>query len=155
MSLISYLNCRYWDRYAVYHIQPRQSGHSREKGERMTDIASVGGITIGNLRNRERSAGAVPIRVDRTSGSPLGNPFHMQSESQRDEVCNRYADWFHGEIRKGNEKVLDELQRILNLVKQGKDVELLCWCAPRKCHAETVRAWLTNNLCARKGEEEK
>jgi len=119
------------------------------------DTASVERIAIGNLRGKARAASSVPVRVDRTSGSPLGNPFHMRSESQRDRVCEQYKVWFHAEIRKGNKDLLGELHRILSLLMQGKDVELLCWCAPKKCHAETIMAWLTNELCARKGEEEK
>ena len=30
--------------------------------------------------------------------SPLGNPFWMADESQRDAVCDKYADWLDAKI---------------------------------------------------------
>lgn len=35
--------------------------------------------------------------IDRRS--PLGNPFHMQNESQRDFVCDRYEQYFNDMIK--------------------------------------------------------
>lgn len=49
-------------------------------------------ITIHNLRN-EKPTHIYDVRVDRTS--PLGNPFYMTNESQRHEVCLKYANWFN------------------------------------------------------------
>lgn len=32
-------------------------------------------------------------------GSPLGNPFVMGSEDDRDLVCDKYQIWFNGKIK--------------------------------------------------------
>jgi len=125
---------------------------AKNGGRTMTVSASAlaGEITIGSLRQRERKPNTIAIRVDRTSGSAIGNPFHMRNESERNLVCDRYRDWLHGKIDRNDPRVLDELNRILDIVRQGKNVELLCWCAPKKCHAETIKAWLLNEIEARR-----
>lgn len=75
------------------------------------------------LRNGSRPVDSV--RVDRATN--WGNPFIMADESQRDEVCNKfelYAFWR-----------LNMEPHWLDALK-GKD--LACWCAPKRCHAETL-----------------
>lgn len=82
---------------------------------------------IYNLRNGiPRGA----VRVDRRS--PWGNQFMMRgtSEAERVRVCDAFEAWamapeqaaFRGWVRRD---------------LAGKD--LACWCAPKRCHAETLR----------------
>jgi hypothetical protein len=66
-------------------------------------------------------------KVDRSS--PWGNPYIMrnQSEAERNYVCDRfaaYALW----------RLMQEPQWLEPL--RGK--HLACWCAPKRCHAETL-----------------
>jgi len=44
-------------------------------------------IVVKNLRN-EKPTKPWQVKVDRSS--PLGNPFHMRSEAERDAVCEKY-----------------------------------------------------------------
>jgi hypothetical protein len=70
-------------------------------------------------------SGLPGIRVDR--GTPWGNPFIMRFESERDYVCDlyeQYAQW----------RLTVEPEWLHPL--RGKD--LVCWCAPKRCHAETL-----------------
>jgi hypothetical protein len=67
------------------------------------------------------------VRVDR--GTDWGNPFvmHKNTEQERHRVCDLfelYAKW----------RLTVDPKWLLPL--QGKD--LACWCAPRRCHAETL-----------------
>ena len=39
-------------------------------------------------------------------GSPLGNPFVMKSEADRDRVCDQYAVWFDERVKAGNALVI-------------------------------------------------
>ena len=45
----------------------------------------------------KRSGGVKPdpeeLVIDIDRGTVLGNPFVMRSESERDSVCERYAEW--------------------------------------------------------------
>lgn len=97
-------------------------------------------ITIKNLRV-EKPVHAYQVRVDRSS--VLGNPFYMASEAQRDEVCDRYAEYFKRKFEQ-NVAFREELRRIYRIYRHYKKLELFCWCAPKRCHAETIREFLEN-----------
>lgn len=81
------------------------------------------------------------ICVDRRS--PLGNPFYMENESKRNKVCDLYEDWF---IKNNSHAVLQELTMLLHTYNNYKQLRLFCWCAPKRCHAETIKQWLENNI---------
>jgi len=78
-------------------------------------------------------------------GSPLGNPFAMKSEADRDAVCDQYQAWFDHKVKNGDERVMDELRRLYRLAKKG-DLVLGCFCAPKRCHGETIKAFLETHL---------
>lgn len=95
-------------------------------------------ITIGRA-NQPAPKGTVPVRCDRKT--PLGNPFYMRSEDQRNEVCDKYEEYLRQEFKEGrNFLLMEELNRIADLVLSGHRVHLQCWCAPKRCHAQTIRA---------------
>lgn len=96
-------------------------------------------INIKNLRN-EKPINPWDVRVDRKS--PLGNPFFMKYESERDLVCEKYKEWFHEELF--DSVIQAELAILYDLlVKYGK-LNLFCWCFPKRCHAETIKKYLEN-----------
>lgn len=85
---------------------------------------------IGNRRRGDRGE-----YVGRPS--PLGNPFVMRSESQRDGVVDAYARWLSERMKEdGPERA--EIERIAAL----DDGTLLCWCHPALCHADVIRDWI-------------
>ena len=96
-------------------------------------------IKIGNIRTFKPD-GSIAIKVDRTS--PLGNPFYMCNESVRDYVCARYEEYFNAP-----HPIIfnDELNRIVELARTN-DITLLCWCYPKRCHAETIKRYVEDRL---------
>lgn len=80
--------------------------------------------------------------VDRTT--PVGNPFFMKDESQRDEVCDKYKEWFYSVLfyNNLNYEFINYLKKLLKHYKQFGEITLICWCAPKRCHAETIKEWL-------------
>lgn len=86
--------------------------------------------------------------------SPLANPFVIGKDGGREEVIAKYRRWLWNEIKAGfngaNNGVFRELVRIAKLVKEGKKVNLACYCKPKECHGDVlVKAinWLiTENL---------
>ena len=60
-------------------------------------------------------------RVDRFSD--WGNPFELDKDGNRDEVCDAYEVYF--DLKKSLHGKLDKLK--------GK--ALACWCDPERCHA--------------------
>ena len=61
-----------------------------------------------------------------------GNPFRIGKDGNREQVIDRYRLWISTQPR-----LLKQLE-----VLRGKD--LVCWCAPEKCHADVLLA-LANN----------
>ena len=100
-------------------------------------------IIIGNLKNK-RNSNAYQIRVDRRSA--LGNPYTMMvdTEEERNRVCDNYEAWFAKAVKE-NPLVMNELHRILEIARET-DVMLMCWCYPKRCHAETIKRYLEKEI---------
>jgi len=77
--------------------------------------------------------------IDRRT--PVGNPFVLYDEAQRDEVCKKYDVWFY-EVGLRDPKVLDYLKQIKSHLDRYDKVTLLCWCIPKRCHGFTIKKWL-------------
>jgi len=79
-------------------------------------------------------------------GSALGNPFPMSSESQRDEVCDKYEEYFNEQVNiLKNEPMLKQLRVIYTQAVKG-NVNLGCFCAPKRCHCDTIKAFIEEQL---------
>jgi hypothetical protein len=79
-------------------------------------------------------------------GSALGNPFPMTNESQRDEVCDEYEKYFKEQVNVlKNETMLKELRIIYSQAIKG-NVNLGCFCAPKRCHCDTIKAYIEMQL---------
>lgn len=66
--------------------------------------------------------------VDRST--PYGNPFIMHSDGDRDQVCDLFATWV---------KLPEQAKLRAQAKIELKGHDLACWCAPKRCHADT---WL-------------
>lgn len=78
--------------------------------------------------------------------SPLGNPFVMARESDRDRVCDQYAVWLHERIAANDPRVMHELRRLFRLHRDTGTLILGCYCAPKRCHADAIKAYLDSHL---------
>lgn len=95
-------------------------------------------IHIINKKTFKREPNQIYFSVDRSS--PLGNPFFMSSESQRDAVCDQYETYFYQMLAENvNKPFIEALYKIIKAHLSGADVYLACWCAPKRCHAETIK----------------
>lgn len=96
-------------------------------------------IEICNLR-KETPFKPYDFEVDRKS--PLGNPFYMGHEINRNSVCEKYAEWFYHATH--NQAFYILLSEMIKTYKQYGKLRLFCWCAPKRCHAETIKKYLEN-----------
>lgn len=98
-------------------------------------------IEVGNGK-KVGFVGKDKIYIGRKSyaqkGSLLANKFKIGRDGNRDEVVEKYRRWLWNEYKKKGE-VYKELWRIANKVKKGEKVQLMCWCAPYKCHGDVVK----------------
>ena len=67
-------------------------------------------------------------------GTPWGNPFHIGEHGTRDEVVEKYRTY-----ATDNPQLLATLEKL-----RGKD--LVCWCAPLRCHAEVLLELLEGSM---------
>ena len=108
-------------------------------------------ITLWNKHHGEPPKdNGKPFYIGR--GSPLGNPYtHLASKlpgttktKTRDEAVELYRTWLEAQCQKGDQKIIDELYRILDAARKGP-VQLVCFCAPHKCHGEVIRQLMLGN----------
>lgn len=99
----------------------------------------IGDIKVGKIG--QSIPYYVPIRCDRKT--VLGNPFYMSHESQRIEVCNKFEDYLPTAYQT-NPKVRSEITNIVLHVGAGLDVLLQCWCAPKRCHCDSIKSFVLN-----------
>ena len=63
-------------------------------------------------------------------GSKWGNPFVIGPDGDRNSVCNKHAEYLFHQIDNGDIS-LEELAAL-----HGKD--LVCFCAPQRCHGHEL-----------------
>lgn len=86
--------------------------------------------------NKKAKVGYSSVYVGR--GSPLGNPFPMQGESMRDEVCEKFIEYFNKQKEIKDSPVRKELVVLFRRMVAGEKLNLQCFCKPRRCHADTL-----------------
>lgn len=83
---------------------------------------------VVNIRNIKGSWPKNTVRIDRRS--EWGNPFIMRNDSdkERDRVCDAFEEM----VALWTPEVIAKLKTEL----KGRD--LACWCATKRCHADTL-----------------
>jgi len=78
-------------------------------------------------------------------GSALGNPFKMVDANDRERVCNNYDSWLPAMListddahRIQRARMEAQLANIMQATVDD-DVHLQCFCAPLRCHCETIK----------------
>ncbi|RLG55659.1 MAG: hypothetical protein DRN95_07630 [Candidatus Hydrothermarchaeota archaeon] len=70
--------------------------------------------------------------------TPLGNPFKETRDGTRDEVIEKYRPWLLDQLDSDNSTSMLFLRLFELLCREG-ELTLVCWCAPKRCHAEVIR----------------
>jgi Domain of unknown function (DUF4326) len=103
----------------------------------------LGSIRVGNKRSGsplKPLAGEIVIDGDRKNPI-LGNPYILHNPNDKDErmqvIASYNKDFFKDWEENGPKR--KEVEKICDLVNKGKRVVLMCWCAPKKCHCDTIK----------------
>ncbi len=78
------------------------------------------------LNARQVGRKPAPDRVYVGRPSKWGNPFVIGRDGTRDEVIAKYRAWILGQ------------PALLAALGQLRGKNLVCWCAPERCHAEVL-----------------
>lgn len=80
-----------------------------------------------------------PIRKGEYVGRPslLGNPFKIGEDGDRLEVITKYRRWLWQETQYQG----SVYRKLLDLKEQAKNgnLNLICFCYPKPCHAEVIK----------------
>lgn len=85
----------------------------------------------------EKDPGYLGVYVGR--GSPLGNPFRMRGEGDRELVCQQYLEWIISKSQERGSPQRKEIKRLRRISRRGFRIRLECFCHPRQCHADTIK----------------
>jgi len=112
----------------------------------MSDIRVVNKYHLGN-RPTQPPEGVRRVTIMR--GTPLGNPFVMKdaSQSERNRVCDAYEEWLGAKILEEGSQ-LKQFNTLLAIAKEPdcETLELVCCCAPKRCHGDTIKRLLEQRL---------
>lgn len=100
-------------------------------------------ITIHNLHSEQPTNHDTDFIIDRRS--PVGNPFFIGKDGDRDEVCDKYETYAHATKSPAFNSFIDSLVKVVEIYRE---LRLFCWCVPRRCHAETVKKLVEEKLNA-------
>lgn len=78
-------------------------------------------------------------------GSPLGNPWPMDREVDRNTVCDKYEKHIATMIAAQNPEIINELNRLAYMAVDAP-LKLVCFCAPKRCHGDTIKRILEEGL---------
>lgn len=76
--------------------------------------------------------------------SPLGNPFSMTVKTiqERNRVCDEYESYFES----AKAYHVELIAELLNLAITHGTLQLVCYCAPERCHGNTIAQYLKEKL---------
>lgn len=106
-------------------------------------------IEIMNLR-KDQPEEMYDCRIDR-GWSSLANPFKMDTEVEREVIITKYAKHFKHKVAVKDSWIMTELETMIALYKQCGKLRLFCWCSPKPCHGDIIKAYILKSV----GEEEK
>lgn len=101
-------------------------------------------IRVLNKHTMDPDGPMEPCRVLVMRGrSPLANPHRMRgrSHAERDRVCDAFRQDLWRWVQTPGHPALRELER-LHAIAQREPLDLVCCCAPLRCHAHTIRSAL-------------
>ncbi|AFC22386.1 hypothetical protein F353_gp04 [Vibrio phage CP-T1] len=101
-------------------------------------VGSINVTKIGNPGIADKY-----IRIDRLS--IFGNPHHLHFEKDRTDVISKYETWFIEQINtNGLFKTL--VEDMVNDVRKGVSINLMCHCAPKPCHGDVIKRYMESLL---------
>jgi hypothetical protein len=83
--------------------------------------------SVARVINKHAEPQALGTYVGRPSR--WGNPFEIGKDGTREEVIEKYRLWLWQQIKS---------DRGAQLLADLGDSDLICWCAPKPCHADVL-----------------
>jgi hypothetical protein len=111
----------------------------------MRDLVPVPELPWGGWSDHEAYVGRQNKRW-RQKKSPLANPWGVGGDVGREAAIEFYRGHLAFYIRHDKGGVREELRRLRALHEKHGRLTLVCWCAPKRCHAEVIKEWLDGEV---------
>lgn len=98
-------------------------------------------ISIGNKSKDDKG-----VYVGRPS--LFGNPFEIGRDGTRSEVIEKYEIYFKNRLET-DDVFKNQFLKLVDTA-ESQDICLVCWCHPKRCHAEIIRRYIDIELNNRK-----
>ena len=82
------------------------------------------------------------VYAGRGFNSPLGNPYRIGKDGDRNEVIQKFRQKLWDELQLaelGTVTPLVREVRELAVLSETNDIHLFCWCAPEPCHCDVIK----------------
>lgn len=108
---------------------------------------------VNKYYHKNNDENSIDIYIGR--GSVLGNPYtHLDLKltkakfrvQTRQEAIENYESYIRKQIEQGNKEIIDELNRIIELMKIKNKVFLVCFCKPASCHGDIIKKVLKEKI---------
>ena len=70
--------------------------------------------------------------------TPLGNPYEIGKDGNREQVIAKYREWLIAEMEKDGPPMRMFVSLFDEYRYSGRLI-LICWCYPQRCHAEVIK----------------
>lgn len=98
-------------------------------------------VNLKRVQLPSRTDEAVVVYVGRRmpgrNGSPLANPFKLQTGQTRGHCLQQYRTWLTAQLARDT-PAKRELFRLAEIARK-ESLLLACWCAPALCHADVIK----------------
>ena len=102
---------------------------------------NIGSVVVSRVKQDKVGFKSVYIGRSRHKNA-LCNPFAMKHESERDCVCEQFKEHFDKNVKIENNAIRNEIIKLFNMLKKGQNINLQCFCAPKRCHGHTIKDFL-------------
>lgn len=81
-------------------------------------------------------------------GSPVGNPYEMKvyGVEERNRVCDLYDFYFKSVRQLSSAHPFNKFLNTLVEAARKGPINLGCYCAPKRCHCDTIKKYIDNKL---------
>ena len=86
-------------------------------------------------------------------GSCMGNPYHSKESKHSqalykvdsvEEAISKYGEHLDSELLSDNRSICDFMKTLVERELNDKKTNLVCYCAPDKCHGDIIKKYAEN-----------
>jgi hypothetical protein len=93
------------------------------------------GITISNKKFYDGEGIYIGREMPGVKASILGNPYDYESKIYSIRL---FELWLFKKLLNPNSLASIEIDRLITIYKETKNLNLICWCSPLPCHGEII-----------------